>query len=440
MMPGLNFEHIPPIHIPFRFFNTAPWMAVLAALVLLSGSDDTSLASQWSAELLAMTHLFTLGFMAMTMIGALFQVLPVISGETIPAGARVATIVHLALVIGTLILATAFISRQTSIFAIAVPILLLAFMVFLLALGFRLVKNISGGESINAIRFAAISLLVTVVLGAMRALAYHFPELYQVFGHIIYSHIAWGLAGWLSLLVMGVSFQVIPMFHVTPNFSRQLTKKLPLIMFTALMVMSVIPWPPIQHLMLLVLCATISVYACYAIKLLSMRRRKLPDTTVRFWRLGLGSCLLTVSLLLVRYFDDVLNIKLLATAYESINVAIGCMAIMGFACSVILGMLHKIIPFLIYMHLQRQCGGNYAAVKSLPTMLDIIPATRGHIQVYLHVAMLILVLGAILYPPLVMLAGLAMMLDFACLGYTVNRASWLYWTTSKQLQDLQAPS
>ena len=76
-MQGLSFDNIPAMHIPFRFFNTAPWMGVLAAVALMAGAD-VGLHSQWTPSLLAATHFITQGFMATVMLGALFQLLTVI--------------------------------------------------------------------------------------------------------------------------------------------------------------------------------------------------------------------------------------------------------------------------------------------------------------------------------------------------------------------------
>ena len=133
-MKGLSLETIPPIHIPFRFFNTAPWMGVLAALVLLPGAGG-AFSSQWSPGSLAATHLLTLGFMAMVMLGAMFQLVPVISGRMIPGGSVVATAVHLLLLIGVLLLVAGFYWQAYRLFGWALPVLLAAFALFLLALG-----------------------------------------------------------------------------------------------------------------------------------------------------------------------------------------------------------------------------------------------------------------------------------------------------------------
>ena len=130
-MQGLSLETIPPIHIPFRFFHTAPWLGAAAGLVLLF-AGDRALESQWSAGLLAATHLLTLGFMAMVMLGAMFQLVPVISGQLIPGGTALAGLVHALLLTGTLALVAGFSGQAYGLFYWAVPLLLLAFAAFLL--------------------------------------------------------------------------------------------------------------------------------------------------------------------------------------------------------------------------------------------------------------------------------------------------------------------
>ena len=96
-MSGLALDSLPPIHIPFRFFLTAPWFGILAAMVLLFSGPELW-TSHWNPALIGLTHLFTLGFMTMTMLGALFQLLPVLSGEQVPG--RYSTCLHCASVDG----------------------------------------------------------------------------------------------------------------------------------------------------------------------------------------------------------------------------------------------------------------------------------------------------------------------------------------------------
>ncbi len=429
-MKGLSLETIPPIHIPFRFFNTAPWMGVLAALVLLLGADR-AFSSQWSPELLAITHLLTLGFMAMVMLGAMFQLVPVISGRMIPGGTIVATGVHLLLSIGVLLLVAGFYWQAYWLFAWALPVLLAAFAIFLLALGSLLLRHIGGGDSIYSIRFAALSLLITIVLGALRSANYAGLLQPLPLANIANIHLAWGLAGWVLLLVMGASYQVIPMFHVTPSYPTALARALPAVVFLSLALLTVVDNAVVQALAVLALCAVAIVYATYTIGLLNQRKRRIPDITARFWRLSL-TCLIVSALLLAGlYFSG----QLLLSDYlqQRAPVIIGILMIYGFAGSVIMGMLQKIVPFLAYLHLQRRSMANFELLKTLPHMGEIIPEFRSRWQYRLHLSALLLLLTVALTDIFAGLAALLLAADFAWLGLTLASATRLYHNTAVRI-------
>ena len=89
----LSLDQAPPIGVPLRFFLTAPLFALAAALLLIWQGPDL-LDSRWNPALLGATHLLTLGYMGLIMIGALLQILPVVAGTPMQHPALVASIVH----------------------------------------------------------------------------------------------------------------------------------------------------------------------------------------------------------------------------------------------------------------------------------------------------------------------------------------------------------
>jgi hypothetical protein len=424
---ALNLDNSPPLRLPFLFFNTGPWMAVLAAMFLFSG--EQVFLFQKTPDLLAITHLFTLGFMAMTMIGALFQVLPVLFGKGIPGKLWLAPGVHLLLTIGILLLATGFAFSAHWLFSYAIPLLFIAFMSFIISVATVVYRPMPSSQSATAIRLAVISLILTLILGAGRATAYAYPgiELGQFFNAS--AHMLWGLTGWLLLLVMGVSFQVIPMFHVTPNFPGKFCQYLPIGIFSCLVLLAF-------HLQPLVICCLaifISIYAGYAIWLLSKRKRKVPDNTVYFWRLALINLILALLLVLIRYADQAWQLNLLSHYWQQMNISIGLLVIVGFGCSVVIGMLQKIIPFLIYMQLQRQCGHDFEKLQLVPTMHTIISSKQSRWQFQLHLVSLIFLVATVFLPPLKNFTAIVLASNFTWLGITLARATRLYIKTHAKL-------
>ena len=72
-------DRLLPASIPFRFFLCAALFHVLAWAVLLLGAEDVALFRGGPGLTLAAIHLVTLGVLAMTAIGASYQLLPVVT-------------------------------------------------------------------------------------------------------------------------------------------------------------------------------------------------------------------------------------------------------------------------------------------------------------------------------------------------------------------------
>ncbi len=106
-LAGLSLEQAPPFSVPMRFFMTAPAFAVAAAAVWgLAGPEI--LLSRWTPSLLAVVHLVTLGFVTLTMMGAMLQMLPVVAGATVIWPRASSALVHGLVTLGTVALAFAF--------------------------------------------------------------------------------------------------------------------------------------------------------------------------------------------------------------------------------------------------------------------------------------------------------------------------------------------
>src|ERR1035441_10512006 len=130
LQTGLQLDQAPPISVPFRFFLSAPIFLVLAAGVLLWRGPEV-LESRLSPPALAVTHLFTLGFMSMVMVGALMQLLPVGAGASIARPRAIAAITHTGLSVGTLSLAAGFLFGALWLFKAGAIALGIGFAVFI---------------------------------------------------------------------------------------------------------------------------------------------------------------------------------------------------------------------------------------------------------------------------------------------------------------------
>lgn len=410
---GLSLEQAPPISVPLRFFLSAPIFAVLAA-ILLGWQGPAMFASRWSAPLLAATHLITLGFLGLAMLGALLQMLPVIAGTPVRNPARVATLTHSLVVSGALLLVTGLALNNTLLIKIAMPLLGGGLGYFALVVMTSLSRAMPGNVTAIAMRLAVLALGITVVLGLVLASNHAWGWWGAVRTLFTSLHVAWGLLGWIGMLVVGVAFQVVPMLQLTPQYAGFFRTWLAIMVFCLLVMWSSalllnngsasLP----QKSASILLAAAGSLFSIATLWLQYKRRRKLPDTTLSFWRFGMLSLLAAAALWIAGQIYPAFG------AADRFSVLLGTLMLTGFAMSVVNGMLYKIVPFLVWFHLQSLRLG----WRNVPNMREILPEQCTRPQMWLHFAAVPLLLAAV--------AGVPFIAYLAALAFGISNL-WLWF-------------
>jgi len=403
---GLSFEQAPPFSLPLRFFLTAPLFLIAAAVLIVLVPE--ALVSRWTPQTLALTHALTLGFLAMVMLGALMQMLPVVAGTPLPAPRLVAWISHVSLALGTVALMAGFLTAEPAAYGIGIVLLGGGFTVFIAAAAISLLRAVSG-VTVNGIRLAVLSLALTILLGLALALLRAGGWALPVVVSAIAAHVGFGLLGWVLLLVIGVAHQVVPMFQLTPPYPPRLSHWLAGALF-ALLLLNAAASLWLQTKAPFVdagLAVGILLFAVATLRLQIRRRRKLSDVTLDTWRLGMASLIACVAIWLAAQFWPAWADS------DAYPMLLGVLFIGGFAVSVVSGMLYKIVPFLAWFHLQSQLQ---ARAGTIPTMKDMIAERWMRWQFRLHLAACALLLAAVLWPRLSMAAGGVLALSAVLLG------------------------
>jgi hypothetical protein len=415
---GLQTKQSPPITVPFRFFLTAPLFLLMMAFVMLWCGPEIMLY-RLSPAALAATHLFTLGFMAMVMLGALLQLLPVVADAHLAKPRLIAAFTHAAVTIGTLSLCGGFLFEQPRFVRMGAVVLVAGFVVFILAVATALLRSPLRNALVWSVQFAVAALALTVTFGTMLAASHAWnvalPNL-----ALPYLHPAWGLLGWAALLAIGVAFRVVPMFQLTPRYPTWLTRYLPATVFALLVLWSISLWASdemptlVARLSGLGLAGVLGIFAVATLVLQYRRKSEQSDVTVYFWALGMTSLLISV-------LATVLRVSLFVSSEQSdrINIFIGITVLVGFFGSIITGMLYKIVPFLTWFRLHAAAGAN----RRLPNVKTIIPERRQRLQFIIHFAALSLLTGAALWSPLVYPAAVALACSAIALEANCIRAT-----------------
>ncbi len=411
----LSLEQTPPIGVPFRFFLTAPLLGVAAACLAAYAGPEL-LLSRWQPSLLAVTHLLTLGYMAIVMFGAMFQLLPVLAGIQIARSGTASAWVHALLLAGTALLATGFVTGRAPLFGAAIGALAAAVLLFVVVIGRALGCAKSLHETVWAMRLALAALMVTLLFGAWLAAGHAgWGALVRNYTDL---HLAWGLLGWGGVLMAGVAYQVVPMFQVTAVYPVRLRRGLAWGVIGLLLVGSGLALAGTSERVTgLGLAALFVLFAMVTLRLQQRRLRRLPDVTVDYWRVGMGSVLAAALLW-------ALLPHLPAAWSAGGELAWGVLVIVGAGVSVISGMLYKVVPFLVWLHLNNrlQAAGRWQG--KIPNMRQIIGERAARWNLRLHVAALVFTLLAVTMPKMLFYPALAAVAASFLLQFWSVLAAW----------------
>ena len=327
------------------------------------------ISNQYSHFAIGIVHLFTLGILSMIIFGAMQQMMPVLAGAIIKKPRLFANVVHTSLVLGTLFLSFSFILEIKILLHIAVLFLAIAFLTFFIMSIKLLFKVKYLTTTVKAMRLFSLAGIITLFLGLYLAFSHVTLAFNTHYYSFVFLHILFGLFGFALLLIMGVSFQVIPMFYVAPDFPKFIQNKLPLVIFILLFVSALFFFFDINILILkLIFSSLIISFSFYGLKSLNNRKRPVFDATLWYWKFSLVCLAISLIIWLVG-FDT--------------NYILAIVFAFGFLYSLLQGMVYKIIPFLSWFHL------NSKGYFKLPTIREFIDERYIKIHFFVHTSSVI---------------------------------------------------
>lgn len=421
---NLSFSALPPINVPFRYFISAVIFLLLTALLILISGEKIWL-SRWQPILLAITHLFTLGFISMVMMGAIYQFLPVIGGVGITNVRNVATVSHCLHTLGTLTLSWSFIAPSTFARVLAILTLGIGFGYYIFSVARVLIKKLSQGPAIIGLRLAILSLTFVVVLGVLFIGQNSLMPYVNIsfFADKSYTdiHALLGGFGWAGGLILAVSLQIIPMFHVTPSFPKWLAKYMLATLISLLLLLFLFKANSVGgQVIIAFVLVTYAVFNLAFLRLFKQRKRKVVDTSIHFWQFA-GSSFLALTCL---YFiaDDF---------YQQVfsgnkALLLSAVFIYFYLISIIEAMLLKIVPFLSYTHLQNLCLADFNAMSHLPHMHDLLLKKHSRLLFKFHILSCVLLILTIAVPRFYWGFSCAMLVEFSWLLFLIIRSLNLY--------------
>ena len=416
---GLSLDQAPPLSVVLRFFVTASIFGILLGFFLLLQSLNLTTLSTYSTQLIVI-HTLSLGVMASFMLGALFQMLPVLAGVVIKTPTTKAMMVHGLLTVGVLVQLFAFgIGSNALLFFLASAYLGSALFYALYLMLKELLKIKTHSSSSKGILFALLSLIFTTIFGIYLLLTEGGFINGIEFTQIKELHYSFALFGWVSLLIVSVSFQVIEMFYVTPSYPKNMSRYLPLTILGLLILKTIFVLFNYSNTLLTATIALLFLaYATVTIDRLTQRKRPVADATVWFWLFGMALFILSMTITLIGSFLTI----------DSTLQHLSYVAFIGFALSIVFAMIYKIVPFLTWFHLSNQ------GYMEAPMMHDVIHPKKAKIHFYIHFVTIVIWL---LTTEITSLGSLLIIISFGWLFYNLIFAIKTYAYTQKHCERIE---
>ncbi len=416
---GLSVDQAPPISAPLRFFLTAPLFGVLAGVLILL-SDSSTLMNRYSIDSIIVTHAITIGMFTFIMFGALIQMLPVLAGAKIERIKQVTLFAYFMLTFGLLAMIIGLKLELSSFTTVAYIGLGLGFFTMILSIVYAM-RNVQNFTA--TIKGMAASLLFSFFIASMGIfLLYEYAtkSISQYHFLVANIHSVWAIFGFCGLLIIGVAFQVLPMFYVAPKFKQFCKKRVVILISIGLVIWLILNQFYEQYELVAKIWIALFFWAFATTVWLKFNKRKRPisDVTVWYWRTS--SIFLTLGSFLW-IFDEFFK-------HEYI-VMVGILIGGGFVLSIMIGMLYKIVPFLVWFHL------NAMGYMSIPTINEMIDKGLAKVQFTLLIISLVGFIFAFYIPQLLAPSAVYFIISMLLLEYNILSPVLIYKQTRKKKPD-----
>jgi len=379
-MTPISQEFAPPFKLISPFFIFGGVFYVLSAFFLFFfGVDELSFLNP---KVISFTHLFLLGFVMMTIFGAMAQLVPVVL-EVGHFGVELFYAIWPLLLIGTVLMALGFI-YSPALLPYGGMIVLIAMMIFVSEIFLTIRKVEKFNVVMSSLLLANTFLFFGVVVGLVMALGYAGTIVVDITS-LLRAHVYLVIGGYLSITLMGLSVVLIPMFGLSHGFSLKplhralymMSISVVLVVFSSLFDIAIID--KIGYILSIV---SLLIYFYQVYTIYKTRARKENDIYAISLMFSYISLIVSLSLGFLSMF----------IVYEPLLIAAAWLMFFGFFGFAITGHIYKIIPFLVWFERFAPLVGK----EKVPMLNDMLPMKSSHAQVIFSGTGIILITLAIL--------------------------------------------
>lgn len=213
----------PPLRLPGEHFIAALAFLIVGAAGLWRIAPELSNGAYPAAQVVAVTHLFTLGWITTSIMGALYQFLPVALNQPI-ASERLAHATFGLHVAGVALMVTGIGVHHATTLGVGLVLLGTGIAIFIGNLGVTLRRAARRELTWWSLCLAATFLAIAFLVGLALAIGRFTGFLGAGHDLALRVHLHAGLFGWVMLVIVGVSHRLLPMFLLSHGGSERFAR------------------------------------------------------------------------------------------------------------------------------------------------------------------------------------------------------------------------
>jgi hypothetical protein len=366
-----------PFALPAAHFAAALLFFAAGSLGLVWVAPDLAAGRFLMPRVVAVAHLFTLGWITTSIMGALYQLLPVVLGTT----ARWPGLAHYALLLyapGLALFTAGMVLGSTGMMLPGAAAFACGLLIFTINVGAGLVGASRRDTTWWTVAAALVFLLVTIILGASLAgnLRWFYLGERRLLALAVHMHVA--LGGWVLLLVTGVARKLLPMFLLSHGASEVWGTSAAVLLAGGAATLTIfhhVDSPAVVGVSAVLLASGTAAFVVQVILYLRHGRRPSLDAGLRLAASGVAflACSLILGVLAV----------LGGFTHRGLTTAYGVSMVVGAFPLFVAGHYYKILPFLVW---NRYFAPLVGRGRSLPKVADLFDGRTATVAAMLLAA------------------------------------------------------
>jgi hypothetical protein len=378
-MAGLTMQGTPSPLLPGEHFAAAILFLFLGSVGLVWIAPELAAGLYLSPHVAGVTHCFTLGWLSMTIFGALYQLLPVALGVPIRSE-RAGHASFLSFAPGVALFASgvAFSSpplRYAGITLISIGILCI---VTNIALSLR--RVVARDVIWAAIAIGLAFLSATLVLGALLAENLRAGFLGDWRVRVLATHLHVALLGWVLTMIAGISHRLLPMFLLSHTADTRWTRRALGLLSGGVVLLGCglteslrVPYVNLPWMGLVLIEGGVVCFLAQAALFFWARTRPRLDAGLRHVAFALFFIATAAVMGPLVLAND--------AGHRNLDAGYVVLGLLGGLTLYVIGQFYKVVPFLAWMARFREDIGK----KPVPTVAQLYSARVAHADLALLV-------------------------------------------------------